>query len=297
MKIIFMGTPLFARIALERLIASNYEVIAIYTKPPTFSGRNYKENLSPVHLLGNKHNINVYTPHSFKEQGRVEEFQELGADIAVVAAYGLILPQKILDIPRHGCINIHPSLLPRWRGAAPIQRTIMSGDKNTAVCIMQMDAGLDTGDVLMKEEMAVPEDINFGGLHDLLAIKGSELLVKTIDNIGDLPHEVQSNIGVTYANKIDKKEELIDFNMDVREVYDLIRGLSPSPCGYFFIEEGVRVKIHQASYEIADHSYPYGSIIDSQKLSIACANGVLYPEILQKAGKNKMNVDEFLRGM
>lgn len=297
LKIIFMGTPGFALPALQSIIDSNYELLAVYTQAPKPSGRGYKESFSPVYELAKQHNILIQTPKTLRSKETQEAILLLKPDIVIVAAYGLILPQEVLDIPKYGCLNIHPSLLPRWRGAAPIQRTIMAGDQTTAICIMQMDAGLDSGDILMQENMDLNNYITTGELHDIAAQKGAELLMKTINLIkeGNPPlAKKQSTQGITYAKKIDKLEGKINWNRSAYEIDCHIRGLYPWP-GSYFIYDNERIKILKADYQEEYHHHLPGTIIDS-KLKIACNDGYILPKIVQRPGKKTMQIEEMLKG-
>jgi len=284
MRIIFMGTPHFAVPALEALIAQ-HQVVAVYSQPPRPAGRGMKETPSPVQLLAEKHNIPVHTPVSLKSAGEQEKFKALDADVAVVVAYGLLLPQAILNGTKHGCINIHPSALPRWRGAAPIQRTIMAGDSYTDICIMKMDAGLDTGPVMLRHVVMIPEGTTAGQLHDQIAQEAPKQLLQALAQLanGTASFTPQPEEGVTYAHKITKEEARIDLSLPVKEVLQKILGLSPFP-GAFFEHKGERIKIFHATLD-RTNAFP-----------IACADGVIYPTELQRAGGKRMGVDEFLAG-
>lgn len=285
-KIIFMGTPLFALPALEKLIASDHKIVAVYTAPPKPAGRGHEVKKSPVHQLAEKHNIPVYTPASLKNESLPE------ADVAVVAAYGLLLPEHILNAPKHGCINIHPSLLPRWRGAAPIQRTIMAGDKKTAVCIMQMDKGLDSGDILMQGEFELDPKITAGELHDFCANLGAEMVLGAVASLGAITPVKQADDGVTYAKKITKEDELINWNDAAEEIERKIRGLNPFPAAYF-MHDGKKIKVFAAEVEAATGKA--GEFLDD-KLLIACGKSALRITRLQKEGKKPMTAEEFLNG-
>jgi len=284
MRIIFMGTPEFAVPALEAL-TQHHDVVAVYSQPPRPAGRGLKETPSPVQLLAEKHNIPVFTPTSLKTPEAQEQFRAHGADVAVVVAYGLLLPQAILDGTKHGCINIHPSALPRWRGAAPIQRTIMAGDPFTDICIMKMDAGLDTGDVLMRHVRMIVPGTTAGELHDVLAKESAPLLLQTLGQIsnGTATPVKQSEDGVTYANKISKEEAQLDFSQPAEKVLQKILGLSPFP-GAYFEHGGERIKIYHAS------------LTEKNNFPLQCNPGVIYPTELQRPGKKRMKIDEFLVG-
>jgi methionyl-tRNA formyltransferase len=290
-----MGTPAFALPALKALQASEHQIVAVYTQPPRPAGRGQKENPSPVHQFALAHNLPVYTPTSLKTAEVQAEFAAHAADIAVVVAYGLLLPQQILTAFPLGCVNIHPSDLPRWRGAAPLQRTIMAGDTTTKIIIMQMDIGLDTGDMLMAEEFAIQHSTNAGALHDLLAEKSAPLLLKTLANICNITPQKQSEIGVTYAKKINKEDCAIDWANPAHEIYQQILGLSPTQ-GAFFSYNGEVIKVFDAVVEENIGSNEAGTIID-EKLGIYCGDSkILRPLILQRPNKKRMNSEEFLHG-
>ena len=285
MKIVFMGSPSFAVPALQKLLDDNeHEVTCVYTKVPRPSGRGNKVNKMPIHLLAEKYNIPVLTPLSLKNETIKHE-----ADIIAVAAYGILLPTPILDSVKYGCINIHPSLLPRWRGAAPIQHTILAGDKKTAVCIMKMTEKLDAGDILSQQEVEVQESDNYQILHDKLAEIGASLLIDVIDNIQTIKPIPQDAEGLTYASKI--KKELIDWNNSALDIYRRIKALMGADC----ILNNKRIKILQVRYSSAAHSKNPGEFIND-KLHIACGNGIIIPQTLQISGKKATSIEEFLRG-
>ncbi len=295
MKIIFMGTPDFAVPALKKLIASRHDVVAVYTQKPKAAGRGLKIIKSYVHEVADMFHLDVYTPDSLKNDDEIDKFHALKADVAVVAAYGMLLPEEILESPKHGCINIHPSLLPRWRGAAPLQRAIMSGDKNSGVCIMKMDKGLDTGDVILAEEFEIPATEDCGWLHDKCAEIGAELILKAIEQIetGKAKYKKQGEIGVTYAKKITKDDEKIDFSRAGHEIVNKIRALSPYP-GANFVLDNVKYKIFAAEF-IAVEEISAGKILND-KFHIGCSDGFIIPKVIQREGKQRMNIDDFLKG-
>ncbi len=293
LRIVFMGTPAFAAVALKALLDAGHEVAAVYSRPPRPGGRRGLEpQKSPVHALAEETGIDVRTPVSFKNTEEAAAFASLKADLAVVAAYGLILPKAVLDAPRHGCLNIHASLLPRWRGAAPIQRAIMAGDARTGVTIMQMEEGLDTGPMLLKEELAIGADMNAGALHDALAEIGARLIVQALDQLPEFQPVPQPADGITYAAKITKEECRIDWRRSAAELDRHIRGLSPAP-GAFTGIGGERLTILAA--DLASGSGPPGVAIDD-RLTIACGDGALRPTLVKRAGKRAMNAEEMLRG-
>jgi methionyl-tRNA formyltransferase len=292
MRIVFMGTPVFSVAALEALVGAGHEIVCAYTQPPRPAGRGKKEQPSPVQARAEALGIPVRHPTSLKTAEAQAEFAALGADVAVVVAYGLILPQAILDAPRHGCLNIHASLLPRWRGAAPIHRAIMAGDAETGVCIMQMEAGLDTGPVLLRKATAIGAEETTGELHDRLAGIGAEAIVEALARLPELTPEVQPKDGVTYAAKIDKAEARIDWTRPAAEVARLIRGLSPFP-GAWCDVAGERVKFHGARV-VAGKGAP-GEVLSG--FTVACGEGAVEITRVQREGKKAMAADEILRGM
>jgi methionyl-tRNA formyltransferase len=294
MKIIFMGTPAFAVPTLQRLINEHRNIVAVYTQPPRPAGRHYKEQPSPIHKLALANNIRVEVPASLKKSEAQIDFASYQADIVIVAAYGLILPEEILTAPKYGCINIHPSLLPRWRGAAPIQRTVLAGDQESAVCIMQIDQGLDTGDILLTERFPLDNTITAGSLHDYTAAKGAEMISFALDNLAKLQPVKQSEKGLTYALKLTKGEAKINWNKPSIEIDRIIRGFNPWPiafCDY----GGENIKIYSATFDDKPNSLQPGTIIDDQ-FNIACNGGSLRPTLIQKPGKIIMKIEDFLRG-
>ncbi len=292
MKIIFMGTPDFAVPSLERLVACGHEVIAIYTQPPRRAGRGKALTPSPVQQRAEALGIEVRTPATLRDADAQAQFAAFESDIAVVAAYGLILPQAILDAPPLGCVNVHASLLPRWRGAAPIQRAILAGDAETGVTIMQMEAGLDTGPMLAT--IATPiADKTAGLLTAELAELGAELLVQVLSEPEAYPPQPQPEDGVTYAAKIDKAEARIDFLVSAPQVERQVRAFAPAP-GAFFELAGERFRILAASAEMSGSARP-GEVIDD-RLGVQCNPGVIRPTLIQRAGKAAMTPAELLRG-
>jgi len=292
MRVIFMGTPDFAVPALRALAAAGHDICAAYTQPPRPGGRRGRElTPTPVHRAAEELGIEVRHPASLKGADEQAEFAALGADVAVVAAYGLILPQAVLDAPQHGCLNLHASLLPRWRGAAPIQRAILAGDERTGVCIMQMEAGLDTGPVRAGHEVAVATK-NAGQLTDELAQSGAALIVCVLADIAAFPPVPQPAEGVTYARKLDKAETRIDWSMAAEMVLRQIRAFAPAPGAWCEIA-GERCKVLEA--EAADASGAPGEVLDDQ-LTIACGSGAIRPTVLQRAGKPAMARADLLRG-
>ena len=292
MRIIYMGTPEFAVPALEALVAAGHEVVAAYTQPPRPGGRRGRElTPSPVQRRAEELGIAVRHPVSLKGAAEQAEFAAWGADIAIVAAYGLILPRAVLEAPAHGCLNLHGSLLPRWRGAAPIQRAILAGDAETGIGIMRMEAGLDTGPVLA--EARTPIDAKTTGeLTAELAELGAALIVRVLADLSAFPEMPQPEDGVTYAHKIDKAEALLDFSQPAQEVLRKIRAFMPIP-GAFFELDGERYKLLAA--EFAEANGEAGTTLDDT-LTIACGNGAIRALTVQRAGKPAMPTADLLRG-
>ena len=298
LRLIFMGTPDFAVPTLLELVAHGHEIAAVYTRAPKPAGRGMKLQPTPVEIEATRLGIPVLTPATLKTPEALEEFRAHDADAAVVVAYGMILPQAILDAPKLGCFNLHASLLPRWRGAAPINRAIMAGDVETGVMVMKMAAGLDTGDVAMAERLAIPDTMTAADLHDALAPLGGDLMVRAMGALerGRLQLTPQSHEGVTYAAKIEKAEARIDWNKPARDVLRHIHGLSPFPgawCELAIDGEPARIKILRG--EIAGGSGAPGELLDD-RLTVACQQGALRILELQRAGKQPMKAEEFLRG-
>ncbi len=292
MRLIFMGTPDFSVSVLNQLISAGHEIACVYSQPARPTGRGKKPRPSPVQMRAEELGLQVRTPLNFKDEAERAAFADLKAEAAVVVAYGLILPQAILDAPTRGCFNIHASLLPRWRGAAPIQRAIMAGDPKTGVCIMQMEAGLDTGPVLMRAETVITASDTFATLHDRLADMGAELMVEALAKIDTLTPAPQPSEGMTYAAKIDKVEAKIDWTQPAIEVDRLIRGISPFP-GAWFELNGERVKVLLSELVAGDG--PAGVALDDA-LTIACGDGAVRLLRVQKAGKGPQPADVFLLG-
>ena len=293
MRVIFMGTPDFSVPVLDALVMAGHDVVCVYCQPPRPAGRGKKDRPSPVQTRAESLGLPVRHPVSFKSVEEQAAFTALEAAVAVVVAYGLILPQAVLDAPRRGCVNIHASLLPRWRGAAPIHRAIMAGDVETGVCIMQMEAGLDTGPVLMREVTQIGADETTALLHDRLSAMGAAAIVKALGTLDDLTPEPQAEEGVTYASKIDKAEARIDWAKPAVEVDCLIRGLSPFP-GAWFEHAGTRVKALGST--LAEGSGMPGEVLDGG-LKVACGTGAVQLTRLQRAGKAAQDVDDFQRGV
>lgn len=292
MRVIFMGTPDFSVPVLEALVKAGHEVVAVYSQPPRPAGRGKKDRPSPVQAKAEALGLAVHHPVSLRNDAAQIVFASHAADIAVVVAYGLILPQAILDAPAHGCLNIHASLLPRWRGAAPIHRAIMAGDTETGVCIMQMEAGLDTGPVLLRQATPIAAGETTGILHDRLSAMGAALVVEALNQLDSLTPEAQSEAGVTYAAKIDKAEARVDWNRPAADVANHICGLSPFPGAWVEIA-GERVKLLQA-VACAGAGRP-GDVLDG--FTIACRTGAVQVLRAQRPGKRPMDAADVLRGL
>lgn len=290
MRVIFMGTPDFSVPALDALHAV-HDVVCVYTQPPRPAGRGKQPRPTPVHARAEALGVKVRHPVSLKGAEAQAEFAALDADVAVVVAYGLILPQAILDAPRFGCLNIHASLLPRWRGAAPIQRAIMAGDAETGICIMQMEAGLDTGPVLLRAKTPIEDTDTAQSLHDRLSVMGAELICKALDDLPDLEATRQPETGVTYAAKIDKAEARIDWTASSVDIARQIRGLAPFPGAWCETPFG-RLKLLSAR-AVAGQGRP-GEVLHG--LTIACGEGAVDIPDVQREGKRAMRAEELLRG-
>jgi methionyl-tRNA formyltransferase len=298
LRLIFMGTPEFAVPTLLELVSHGHEIAAVYTRVAKPAGRGMKLQLSPVEQEARRLGIPVLTPATLKTSDALEEFRAHGADAAVVVAYGMILPQAILDAPKLGCFNLHASLLPRWRGAAPINRAIMAGDTESGVMVMKMDAGLDTGDVAMAERLAITDAMTASDLHDALAPLGGDLMVRAMAALerGMLQLVPQGSEGVTYAAKIEKTEAHIDWDKPAGEVLRHIHGLSPFPGAWCEMPlDGTAQRVKILRCETVNGSGVSGEVLDGH-LTIACKEGALRILELQRAGKQPMKAEEFLRG-
>lgn len=290
MRIIFMGTPDFSVPAL-RALAAQHEIVAVYCQPPRAAGRGQKPRPSPVQRAAEDLGLPVYTPERLRDPKDQAEFAAHQADLAVVVAYGLILPQTVLDAPRLGCVNIHASLLPRWRGAAPIHRAILAGDQETGVAIMQMEAGLDTGPVLSEQRIPIAPSDTTADLHDKLAQIGADLVVQTVARL-PLPATPQAADGITYAHKIDKSEARIDWTQPAEHINRQIRGLSPFPGAWCMVGEE-RVKLLRS--QLSEGSGEPGQVLEG--FTIACGSGAVTVTEAQRQGKKPMSSNEILRGM
>lgn len=299
MRVIFMGTPDFSVPALTEILAHGHDVPAVYTRAPKPGGRRGLEYVpSPVHAAAQRSGIEVLTPKTLRNDDAPHILSAFKPDVAVVAAYGLILPKAVLDVPEAGCLNLHASLLPRWRGAAPIQRAIMAGDRETGVMVMRMEEGLDTGPVSLTEQVPIPPDATGGEMHDHLARLGADLIVRALAALerGTLAFTPQTEEGIIYAHKIDKAEARIAWTRPARDLHNLIRALSPFPGAYFEADLGKgveRVKVLRT--QVTEGFGAPGLILDDL-LTIACGEGALRLTQVQKAGKTPMGSDEFLRG-
>ena len=297
LKIIFAGTPEFSVAPLQALIESQHEVIAVYTQPDRPAGRGRSMKLSPVKEKALEAGIPVYQPVNFREEADLSELEALGADVMIVVAYGLLLPQRVLDAPKYGCLNIHASLLPRWRGAAPIQRAIQAGDAETGVTIMQMEAGLDTGPMLYKSVINIGDDETGGELHDRLMPLGAEALIATLDLLVEdsLKPETQDDSLANYAHKLQKKEAEIDWNQPAVEIARMVRAFNPWPVAYTRLNKK-NLRIWQAESLSVDHSATPGAVIatSTDGIDVAAAEGIVRITELQPEGKRRMPARDFL---
>ncbi|GAA0299808.1 methionyl-tRNA formyltransferase [Rhodovulum strictum] len=292
MRVVFMGTPDFSVPVLDALVDAGHQIAAVYCQPPRPAGRGKKDRPSPVQARAEALGLPVRHPVSLRSAEAQAEFAALGADVAVVVAYGLILPQPVLDAPRLGCLNIHASLLPRWRGAAPIHRAIMAGDAETGICIMRMEAGLDTGPVLLREATPIGAEETTGELHDRLSAMGARLIVQALDRLDDQPPAPQPEAGVIYADKIDKAEARVDWTRPATGIVRQINGLSPFP-GAWCMVGGERLKLLRA--RLADGTGTPGQVLGG--LTIACGSGAIEVLEAQREGKRPMQAAEILRGL
>ena len=295
MKVVFMGTPDFAVPVLENLV-KEHDVVCVYTRAPKEAGRGHKETKTPVHLKAEELGIEVRTPKTLRNPEEQQKFKDLQADVAVVAAYGLILPKEVLEAFPYGCLNTHASLLPRWRGAAPIQRAIEAGDAKSGVTIMQMDEGLDTGDMLLKGEVEITDTTTGGELHDALSKIGADLIMEALRNYTSIKPQKQDDSQSCYAAKLEKEETHLDFAQSAEVLERKIRAFNPFPSTYFEYK-GERVKVYEAEALMADSSYAAGTIIPNDSgLLIACGEGMLFITKIQRQGKKAMSIEELLRG-
>lgn len=301
LRVIFMGTPDFSVPTLMEIVGQGWDVVACYSQPPRKAGRGMELKKTPVHEAAESLGIPVFTPTSLKSEEEQERFRSFDADVAVVVAYGLLLPKAILDAPEHGCLNGHASMLPRWRGAAPINRAIMAGDKETAIQVMRMEEGLDTGPVCMSETVAITENMTAGELHDRLSTLGGDVMVRALSALsrGGLGEVAQAEEGVTYAKKLDKSETRIDWSQPAQAVHNHIRGLSPFPGAWCEMPLGSkmeRVKVLRSA--LAEGQGEAGTVLvaEGDTLTIACGEGAVKLVQVQRAGKRAAPAEEFLRG-
>ena len=300
MKILFMGTPDFARSILEKLHKDGENIVAVVTQPDKPQGRKMILTPPPVKQYAQENGLPVYQPVTLKDGAFADTLAEIAPDLIIVAAYGKILPAYILEYPKFGCINAHASLLPRWRGAAPIQRAIMAGDRLTGVTAMYMAQGLDTGDMILTVEVPITDEDDFGTLHDKLAVAGGVAMTQTVAKLrnGTVTREVQNDEDATYAAKIENPDCVIDFTKSVTDVYNQVRGLSPVPLALSWMPDGKRLKIVSAEKEICSVTAAPGTVVAIERgtLDIACADGILHVTHLQPEGKGRMSAADFLRG-
>lgn len=299
LRLVFMGTPAFSVPTMRQIVAAGHDVVAVYTQPPRRAGRGMTERKSPVHLAATSLQLKVHAPATFKDPDEQKKFQYLEADAAVVVAYGLLLPPAVISGTKFGCFNLHASKLPRWRGAAPIQRAIMSGDSVTAATVMKMDEGLDTGPICLEHSVSITQDMTASDLHDHLAACGADLMVDALASLedGTLPERAQDEVGVTYAKKIDTSESQIDFTRPAKEVHDHVRGLSPFPGAWFSALDsaGQRDRIKVLKTAMIQGSGRPGEILDDA-LTVACGDGAVRLLSVQRAGRRVVSAAEFLRG-
>ena len=301
LRVIFMGTPEFSIPTLAEIINKGHEVVGVYSQPPRKASRGGKVRKTPVHEFAESSGLEVFTPTSLKSEEQVEAFKALNADVAIVVAYGLLLPTPILDACPYGCLNVHGSLLPRWRGAAPIQRAIMAGDSATGVMIMQMDEGLDTGDILLSEHIPITKTMTAGDLHDDMMIRGADLLGRALDALGrgSLVPTPQPDEGVTYAKKIEKTESKIEWSNSAETIHNHIRGLSPFPGAWFEIlknnEKKERIKIIRSALPEDQEAALQNKSED--ELIIECGEGAIQLIEVQREGKKPMSAKDFLNGL
>ena len=298
MRIIFMGTPEFAAPAIDSLIEAGHEIAAVFSQPDKPKGRGYNMTPPPVKVKALEHGIPVYQPTSMRDGEALKIFKEIQPDVGVVIAYGKILPQEILDAPEFGCINVHASLLPKYRGAAPIQWSVIDGEQKTGVTTMQMDAGLDTGDMLMRSETEILPDETAGELHDRLSAMGAELIVRTLDELakGELKPEKQDDSQSCYAKMLTKELCAVDWSRSAQEIHNRIRGLSPWPVATAVLE-GKKLKLHRGAISALDNpEAACGEIISLDPLTVKCGSGAIELLEIQAEGKKRMTSSEYLRG-
>lgn len=300
MRILFMGTPDFARSILEKLHTDGENIVAVVTQPDKPQGRKMVLTPPPVKQYALDNGLPIYQPVTLKDGAFSEELSRIDPDLIIVAAYGKILPAYVLDYPKFGCINAHASILPRWRGAAPIQRAIMAGDRSSGVTAMYMAQGLDTGDRILTVEVPITDEDDFGTLHDKLAVAGGDAMAQTIARLrnGTITREAQNDADATYAAKIENADCIIDFRRSVVDVHNQVRGLSPVPLAVTWMPDGKRLKFIAARHELCSVTTAPGTVVDIDHgtLDIACADGILHVTHLQPEGKGRMAAADFLRG-
>ncbi len=297
MKICFMGTPSFASKPLNKLLENNYNIQTVYTRLPKPKGRKKELHYSDVHLLAKKYNINVETPKTFKNGNNVEEFLKHNYDLCIVASYGLILPEAILKSPKFGCVNLHASILPKYRGASPIQMALKNGDSETGITVMKMDQGLDTGDIGAIHKLDIAEEDTFTTLFEKLGDLAADIIIPTIENIRNniIKYNKQNSDSATIARLLSKKDGIIDFESTASEIIRQIRAYEIFPGSYFMYNNTI-FKIIKAASINANHNYKNGTIISNNPLHIACKNSILEVKIIQRQGKKSMSIDEFCKG-
>ena len=291
-RIVLMGSSQFAVPTLELLLEKKFNLVAVYTQPPRTAKRGKKTTPTPIQVMAEENNLRVITPLNFNAEDNIRQFESLHPEIVVVVSYGLILPKKLLSIPRWGFLNIHPSLLPRWRGAAPVQRTLMAGDKKTGVCIIKVVEKLDSGPIYTREEIGIDKGITASELSDQLARIGAKLTGKVLDNLDVQNLVPQRREGVCYAHKIDKDETRIDWNLSAQDICNKIHGLSHQP-GAWFEHNGIRIKILKC--ELAELEGEPGRVLDPD-MALACGKDSIRPTLIQRQGKSPMERQDFLRG-
>ena len=289
-----MGSPDFAAPTLYKLISSKHDIIACFSKEAKPKNRGKKLQDTIIAQIAKKHNIDLFTPKNFNDDDIVNYIKEQNIDFLVVVAYGLILPQKILDLAKYAALNLHPSALPEFRGAAPIQRTIMAGKAQSKICIIKMNQDLDAGDIMLQEDISLDKHITAGEFHDQAALIGANLMLQTIDNYQDLQPQKQDLVNISYAHKITKEDTKIDFSDSGHKIINLIRGLAPRP-GASFTYKDLVIKIFAAEFISKEHQETLGSI--NKNWHIYCKDGLIIPHIIQKSGKGKMSLAEFIRGI
>ncbi len=293
-KIIFMGSPEFAVPTFQKLLNSQFKIEAVFTRAPREKNRGKKILPTAIQILAEENNIKIFTPTSLRNAEICNKIVEFEPDFLIVVAYGLILPKEVLQIPKYAVLNLHPSALPRFRGAAPLQRTLMAGDNKTEICIIKMNEGLDEGDVYLRREINIPTEMSFMELHDKTSEIGAEMILEVLENFSDLCAIPQGNKNIVYADKISKSEAEINFSKNGTDILNLIRALNPFPAAYFLFKNE-RIKIYEAEFKTLKHDKDIGYI--DAEFNIYCPDGFIKPKILQREGKKKTVITEFLRGL